>query len=355
MACAKLYSRKSNKGNRIYYVRYYLPGQRDNRRQFTIGSVSSRRAKEVSERIRAMVIQGVDPHDFAKQQAEINNESPKIKLADLIAAYLEHCAIDNRPSTINIKRGAFKRLQQHLGNCEVDSIQPEDIEKWMASMKLSKTTVNINLRAVRAMFNWGFKREKIETNIFENAGIKQYKVSDTDPDDYFSLEEVQLILEALKEKHEMMWRLIYLALETGGRISELLSLTGDDIDLNEAKVLFRGPSTKTGQRRHVPLRKEAVEIIKKWKINNNENIFPWAYAANPAQKFRKLLREMNLWKTRSGSRSLHTLRHTYASHLLMRGINIFIVSRWMGHSSVKVTEKHYGHVIPNTIEVDLPW
>ena len=355
MPHAKLYFKKNLKGHRIYYVRYYLPGQREKRRQFTIGDVSSRRAKEIAERIRAMVIQGVDPHEFAKQQAEKYNVKSPIKLHEFISAYLEHCSIDNRPNTIEIKRGAYKKFQKYFGNCIVESITPEDIEKWMVSMKTSKTTININLRAVRAMFNWGLKRNKIEVNPFANAGIKQYRVPDTDPDDYFSLEEVKLILDTLKKEHEMMWRLIYLALETGGRISELLSLTGYDINLHEGMVLFRGSSTKTGQRRHVPLRKESIEIIREWKIKNDKKIFPWAYAANPAQIFRKTLRELDLWKTRNGSRSLHTLRHTYASHLLMRGINIFVVSRWMGHSSVKVTEKHYGHLIPNTVKVDLPW
>ena len=71
--------------------------------------------------------------------------------------------------------------------------------------------------------------------------------------------------------------------------------------------------------------------------------------------FRIFLQKLNLWKTNSGTRSFHTLRHTYASHLLMSGVNIFIVSRWMGHSSVKVTEKNYGHLIPNSVEVKLPW
>ena len=39
----------------------------------------------------------------------------------------------------------------------------------------------------------------------------------------------------------------------------------------------------------------------------------------------------------------------------MTGINIFVVSRWLGHSSVKVTEKYYGHLIPDTVNVSLPW
>ena len=159
----------------------------------------------------------------------------------------------------------------------------------------------------------------------------------------------------LKEKHEIMWRVVYLALETGGRVSELISLIGFDIDIENARVLFRGDTTKTGQRRYVPLRSKAVNEIMKWKLEPDKKVFIWKYPTNPSHNFRKLLQEINLRKTVNSTRSFHTLRHTYASHSLMSGVNIFIVSRWLGHSSVKVTEKHYGHLIPNIVEVKLPW
>ena len=192
-------------------------------------------------------------------------------------------------------------------------------------------------------------------NPFANSGIQQFKVPDSDPDNYFSLEEVKLILETLKNSDNELWRLVFLALETGGRLSELAALTDNDVDLKNARVLFRGPTTKTGQRRYVPLRPAIVDEIKTWGLEEDRKIFQWRYASNASKKFRRLLRKLNLWKTRSGTRSFHTLRHTYASHLLMSGVNIFTVSRWLGHSSVRVTEKHYGHLIPNSVEIKLPW
>ena len=355
MACAKLYSRKNGKGHRIYYVRYYLPGQREKRRQFTIGNVSSRRAKEIAERIRALIIQGVDPHEFAEEQAEKTVEKNHLRLSELEEAYIQHCLITNRSSTIEIKRNAFRDLRFFLGDCYAAEITPEKIEAWMTSLNISKTTVNIKLRTIRAMFNWGFKREMIDVNPFKNGGIKQYKVPDNDPEGFFNLDEVRLILKTLKNQDEMLWRLVFLALETGGRLSELIALTGDDIEPRNERILFRGPTTKTGQRRYVPLRPAVIEEIKKWGIKKDEKLFSWKYASNASKRFRRLLREFNLWKIRNGTRCFHTLRHTYASHLLMSGVNIFTVSRWLGHSSVRVTEKHYGHLIPNTVEVKLPW
>ena len=358
MPFAKLCHRNNSKGNRVYFVRYYVTGNRGNERKFTIGNVSPRRAKEISERIRAMVIQGVDPQDFYKEQAEKNTEeTPKrLRLTDLEEAYLKYCEINNQPSTIEIKKTAFKSLRKKLGNCYVDTVTPEKVEGWMISLNnITKTTVNIKLRQIRSMFNWGVKRELITNNPFKNSGIKQFKVPDTDPEDYFSLNEIDLILDAIKEEKEQLYRLVKLALETGGRRSELLSLTGNDIDLDNGRVLFRGPTTKTGQRRYVPLRPSAVIMLESWNIQPDEKIFTWEAHNSVSRDFRKVLQRLNLRKTTTGNRCFHTLRHTYASHLLMSGVNIFTVSRWLGHSSVRVTEKHYGHLIPEAVTVALPW
>ncbi|MBC8204676.1 MAG: tyrosine-type recombinase/integrase [FCB group bacterium] len=356
MAFAKLYHLKNSKKQIVYYVRYYLPGQcsKDEKR-FTIGSVSNRRAKEICERIRAMVIQSVDPNEYFETKVNESNEIQRLKLSQLQEAYLKHCALSNQPSTIELKEDAYENLRSFLGNCYVDKVTPEKIEDWMSSLKISKTTINIKLRTVRAMFNWGVKRGLITDNPFVNSGIQQFRVPDTDPEDYFTVTEIEKILHTLKANDEQLWRLVFLALETGGRLAEILALTGKDIDLEKQRVLFRGPTTKTGQRRYVPLREQAVKMIEKWNIAADEKLFGWKYANSASRKFRYLLEDLNIRKTSSGTRSFHTLRHTYASHLLMSGVNIFIVSRWMGHSSVRVTEKHYGHLIPETVAVELPW
>ena len=353
MAFAKLHHRQNSKDERIYYVEYRLPGRKNTK--FTIGNVQARKAKEIADKVRALILQGIDPHEYAKEQAKYSKDKPRLKLSELIEAYMKYCSISNRPNTIEIKQIAFKKLHNFLGDCYVDTISPKSIESWITSLELSKTTININLRAIRSMFNWGFKREMFAKNPFLNSDIRQYNIPETDPEAYFTVEEVKLILKTLKAENENMWRMVYFALETGGRVTELLALTGDDIDFEKARVLFRGSTTKSGQRRYVPLLPEAIEEVKKWNIGSNKKIFHWAHRSNPALNFRNLLKRLNLWNTNNGTRSFHTLRHTYASHLLMSGVNIFIVSRWLGHSSVKVTEKHYGHLIPDTTKYSLPW
>ncbi len=278
-----------------------------------------------------------------------------MRLSELEKAYLKHCEISNQKSTIRIKKDAYKSLRSFAGNCYAEEITPEIIESWMVKQKVSKTTTNIKLRTIRALFNWGFQRELIDVNPFKNGDIKQYTVPDSDPEGYFTLKEIETILKTLKKSDEMMWQIVLLALETGGRLSELTSLCGKDVDLKNSRILFRGPNTKTKQRRFVPLRSLMVDEIRSWKFTKDELLFDWRHVKSVSRKFMVLLERLKLRKTSTNTRSFHTLRHTYASHLLMSGINIFIVSRWLGHSSVNVTEKHYGHLIPDAIQVELPW
>ena len=353
MAFAKLHHRQNSKNERIYYVEYRLPGRKNSK--FTIGNVEARKAKEIADNIRALIIQGINPHEFVKEQAKYSKDKPRLKLSELIEAYMKYCSIGQRPKTIQIKKDAFKKFLNHCGNQYIDFISAEEIELWMASLKPSKTTINKKLQAIRAMFNWGFNRNMFKTNPFTNSGIKQYSVSDTNPEDYFTLKEVRLILKALKETNEMLWRLVLLALETGGRLSELVALTGNDIDLQNARALFRGPTTKSGRNRYVPLRPETVEEINEWHVYSDGRLFRWVDFSKPSKLFTKILVKLKPKNTSTGKCTFHTLRHTYASHLLMNGVNIFIVSRWLGHSSVKVIESHYGHLIPEMLKVSLPY
>jgi hypothetical protein len=184
MPFSQLCCRNNSKGERVYFVRYYITWNRGNEHKITIGKVSPRQAKEISERFHAMVLQGVDPQDFYKEQAEKNiDEAPKkVRLSDLSDAYLKYCAINNNPGTIEIKETAYRSLIKFLGNCDVENITPERIESWMISLnKITKITVNIKLRQIRSMFNWGMKRGMINNNPFKNSDIKQYKVPDSDP------------------------------------------------------------------------------------------------------------------------------------------------------------------------------
>ena len=353
MAFAKLHHRQNSKGERIYYVEYRLPGRKNTK--FTIGNVEARKAKEIADNIRALIIQGIDPHEYARGQAKYSKEKPRLKLSEAYEKYLQHCAIVNRPKTIQMKRYAYTLLLKNVGNCYFDSITKEMIEKWMVSSELSKVSINMYFRSIRSLFYWAYKENIIDLNLFKDSNLRQFKIAEANQENYFTAEEIDNILKAVFQKDNELGRLVFIALETGGRISELLSLQISDIDIVNNKILFQGINTKSGKNRFVPVRPAAINEISKWTDYQDGRLFRWKDHKKPSRLFTKIIKELEFDEIPNGKRTFHTLRHTYASHLLMKGFNIFLVSRWLGHSSVAVTEKHYGHLIPNMCSIELPW
>ena len=84
---------------------------------------------------------------------------------------------------------------------------------------------------------------------------------------------------------------------------------------------------------------------------NGDRVFSWELPASAGRVFRRTLLRLRLKEIQRGEKSFYTLRHTYASHLLMNGVDIFTVSKLLGHSSVTVTERHYAHLIMDRVKL----
>jgi integrase len=128
-----------------------------------------------------------------------------------------------------------------------------------------------------------------------------------------------------------LWRFL---LETGVRISEALRITDEDrrLAFSSGKLALR--DTKNGKDRMIPLTSEANRCLwaHRWADKSSRQVsFAWEQA-----------------RQKMGLRSdpgfvVHCLRHTCASRLLQGGVELEKVSKWLGHSSVKVTER-YAHL-----------
>jgi len=141
-----------------------------------------------------------------------------------------------------------------------------------------------------------------------------------------------------------------LALCCGLRISEVCSLKKQDIDFENGKIkVIQGKGNKD---RYVMLPEKLKPILQKWfRINESEFVIPAMYDSHmrPAilgGKFRAYLKEADLLikteKTSHGQQrhaySFHTLRHTYATFLLEKGVDLYYVQRALGHSDIHTTQ-----------------
>ena len=145
-----------------------------------------------------------------------------------------------------------------------------------------------------------------------------------------------------------------MGLRSGLRQGELLALRGSDIDarsrqLTVARSVWEGVvgTPKSGRTRRLPLSRIALEVLKKQKRGelvfsggDGQMLTPGLFRA-PLARARK----------RAGLAALgsHDLRHTFASHLAMRGTPMWAVQELMGHSTIEMTMR-YAHLSPHVLQ-----
>jgi integrase len=138
---------------------------------------------------------------------------------------------------------------------------------------------------------------------------------------------------------------VLLALNTGLRRGELFGLLWDDVNLTAKLLIVRGDGTKSGQTRVVNLNSEAVEILRAWKpapVTRDALVFPGRDGERDDLKtaWQRLLKAADITRFR-----FHDLRHTFASKLVMAGVDLNTVRELLGHSDLKMTIR-YAHLAP---------
>jgi len=274
-----------------------------------------------------------------------------ITLSDA-ANILNQYAKDNlAPSTVLIFQKSFNHFKNILGNKRIDFVTPYDIEAFKSARlnAVKKTTVNIELRTLKSMFNVLKRLGYLQSNPYIN--VKFFKLEEKEILS-FTDEEIQQLLNAIKEP--VLKNIVLFALYTGCRISEILNLQWSDIDFQNMLISIRNKDnfrTKSGKNRQIPITNSLLEVFNKIKQIQN-NIIP-VYNANGyvfasskfktkynrctiTEKFKEYLRLTNL----SEKFHFHCLRHTYISNLVKAGLNINYIKQLAGHSDIKTTERY---------------
>jgi len=165
-----------------------------------------------------------------------------------------------------------------------------------------------------------------------------------------SEKEVKQLLKApvlIREK--IMFGLTY---DTGMRISELVSLQIRDVDIHRMVIHIRQPKNKKD--RYVPMSTHAVRGIKKHMVINKPRTYLFENLNRPGMPISKtrvrfLLKEALRMTDIKKPVSVHTLRHTYATHQLESGQNIMVLKELLGHSNIQTTLV-YLHIAQTDLE-----
>ncbi len=279
------------------------------------------------------------------------------KKTEYINNFLNHMRLQrgDSPHTLRAYKKDLEEFFQ-FANTEPEKVEPITIRGFVSEQILkgkAKNTVARKLSSIRSFFSYLYSEGIIEINparvVSSVKNIKPlpkfltvddaFKMIDSVSDDDFISQRDKAILEFLYG--------------CGIRVSELCSLNLDDIDLREGLIKVRGKGNKE---RIVPIGQKAKDAVKKYLamrqvlrikkrlksdetplfINNRGSRISDRQVRRIVQKYAKAIGI-------SEKIGPHTLRHTFASHLLMEGADLRVIQELLGHSSLSTTQI-YTHI-----------
>lgn len=279
--------------------------------------------------------------DALRIQAEIDkqllgkrfNLDQPISVSKLFEKRLQYLADQNRAEeTIARESKVFRAFLKYLDSDPMGTPPDEVFEgykKQRRSNGVSVAGINLELRHLKATFRWGSERRYCHVPKIQmlKAPVRLVKPLSDD--------EVKRFLAAAEEH----WKLIFETyLLTGGRKDEVANLTWRDIDFDRSVIVFR--KTKSGKEREVPLHRSIAGRIAALP-RDREPV--WGFKSDHI--YRQCLKSMDrAGITDPEKRGLHVLRHTFATNLIRKGVPLAIVSRLLGHSTIKITVDLYFHL-----------
>ena len=200
-------------------------------------------------------------------------------------------------------------------------------------------TINFELGTLRTIFymavKWGYLRDNPAKDFV------RLKINDSKQPRFLSIKECHLLL---KHSSEALRNIFYIFLNTGMRKAELENLEWSDIDFRRKRIKIRRKEfwhPKTGER-EIPVNSGTYDLLKRLKDQNDKGlisnfVFPHKDGSRIKDKLREQLIKIAKDAGIKGLTKIHSLRHTYASHLVMNGVDLPTVQKLMGHSDIQTT------------------
>ena len=237
---------------------------------------------------------------------------------------------------------------QRFKDMPADSITFQDIQKSLVELRKNRMdgTSNRYLASLKETFNLGLKNQKIDRS--PCVGVKSVP-ENNEIDRWLNSKEEEKLFAVLPPEYQLA---VTVALHTGLRKREQMSLKWSDICFFTNRITVR--NAKAGNIQYVPMNVLAIEAFKKLKsmpVHVSNEVF---YRINISTSGRNYYKVDKVWKQcckEAGIAKIrwHDLRHTFASRMVMAGVNILTVSKLLRHADVKITMR-YAHLAPEYLQ-----
>jgi len=302
-------------------------------------------------------------------------ERPKCTLAAFLNDHYEPWA------KVELRGGHHyvERIEIHFAsllNRQLSDIDEALIDRWWRARitgdrAVTKATASRDLACLRSALSKAVEWKLLDRNPL--LGLRQKSVESRRIIRFLSADEETRLRSALIERDQRLaaarasgnrWRaernvaqkpeipagsygdhltpVVLLAMNTGLRRGELLSLTWADIDLDTRMLTIRAENAKSGRERHVPLNTEAHAVLTQWtcQAGTTGRVFG---VAGVKKAWGALLTSARIDAFR-----FHDLRHHFASKLVRAGVDLNTTRELLGHADIKMTLR-YAHLCPGTL------
>ncbi len=277
---------------------------------------------------------------------------------DIIKDYLDYLKYEIKATSNTYKsyKDNLKQFNIYFSNKNLLNLTKDDIRTYLYENTKSSKTKAHYLTVINSFYNYLILIDKIKINPAIN--IKMPKIEKKLPN-YLTIEEVNKLLDINCRtpndyRNKAMLEVLY---ATGCRISELINLTLSQIDYDECVIRIMGKGKKE---RMIPINDIALECLDNYiknyrpsllkKPNNYVFLNKFGEAISRVGFF-KILKEICLKAGIKKDVSPHTLRHSFATHLLNNGADLRIIQELLGHENLSTTEI-YSHISNKKLKED---
>src|SRR3972149_1205069 len=310
----------------------------DKKVQKSLETDDRRLAQAIEAKIRAEIAEG----KFFDQPV---GQSKTFK--DMMEKFMQEHAPKVSKNMQKSYASSLKHLATFWGNSKLSDIKPKLISEYKVLRKnkgIKPSTINRELAMLSKAFNLAVKEwEWIRDNPVSRVPKEK---ENNERDRWLNAEDEKRLLE---NSSSWLKDIIIFDLNTGLRQDELLSLQWSRVDLFRKIIIIQ--ESKNGKPRTIPLNQIALDILmEKSKRRNLKSDL--VFLSNMSTKIDRhnLRRAFNIALDKAGIQNFHfhDLRHTFATRLAQRGIDIYKISKLLGHQDIRMTQR-YSHHCPDSL------
>lgn len=241
-------------------------------------------------------------------------------------------------------RTSFNELIKGIGDIYLSELSKNRLQSYLEERlrKVSPYAVRRDIINFSSSFSWGINKNYLAENYCK--GIRKPKLPERLPH-FFSEDEFKILLDIVENAD--LKDLIEFAVLTGLRQNDLISLRWSQIDFKNNSLILdnRNSLTKSRKVHNIPLNLTALQILTKRQIKNENKEYVFTYLDEKinqnfiSKRFSKYVKDACI----NNNLTFHSLRHTFASWLVQKGVSIYQVSKLMTHSDLRVTQI-YSHL-----------